>query len=148
MESCRPLRWIQDGDVINFSGNFYDVPYRLLADAVLLAHLAFILFVVFGALLVLRRRRLMPLHLLAVAWGIGIEVLGAVCPLTYAENRLRLLAGEAGYRGGFIEHYVVALIYPGALTRELQLGLAAGVLLINVLLYGWLLLRRARGPAA
>ena len=122
--------------------------YRLLADAVLLAHLAFILFVVFGALLVLRRRRLMPVHLLAVAWGIGIEVLGAVCPLTYAENRLRLLAGDAGYSGGFIEHYVVALIYPGALTRELQLGLAAGVLLVNVLLYGWMLRRRTRRPAA
>jgi hypothetical protein len=148
MESRRPLRWIQDGDVINFAGDLFDMPYRLLADAVLLAHLAFILFVVFGALLVLRRRRLMPIHLLAVAWGIGIELLGAVCPLTYAENRLRLLAGEAGYRGGFIEHYVVALIYPGALTRELQLGLAAGVLLINVLLYGWMLLRRTRRPAA
>ncbi|MEW6760585.1 MAG: DUF2784 domain-containing protein [Pseudomonadota bacterium] len=116
--------------------------YRLLADAVLLAHLAFILFVVFGALLVLRRRRLMPVHLLAVAWGIGIEVLGAVCPLTDAENRLRLLAGDAGYSGGFIEHYVVALIYPGELTRGLQLGLAAGVLLVNVLLYGWMLRRR------
>ena len=124
------------------------MPYRLLADAVLLAHLAFILFVVFGALLVLRRRRLVALHLLAVAWGIGIELFGAVCPLTYAENWLRVLAGEAGYRGGFIEHYVVALIYPGALTRELQLGLAAGVLLINVLLYGWMLLRRTRRPAA
>jgi len=116
--------------------------YRLLADAVLLAHLAFILFVVFGALLVLRRRRLMPLHLLAVAWGIGIEVLGAACPLTYAENRLRLLAGGAGYSGGFIEHYVVGLIYPGALTRGMQLCLAAGVLLINGLLYGWMLWRR------
>ncbi len=118
--------------------------YRLLADAVLLAHLAFILFVVFGALLVLRRRWLMPVHLLAVAWGIGIEVLGAVCPLTYAENRLRLLAGEAGYSGGFVEHYVVALVYPGALTRELQLGLAAGVLLVNVLPYWWMLRRRHR----
>jgi len=122
--------------------------YRLLADAVLLAHLAFILFVVFGALLVLRRRRLMLVHLLAVAWGIGIEVLGALCPLTTIENRLRLLAGEAGYRGGFVEHYVVGLIYPGELTRELQLGLAAGVLLVNVLLYGWMLRRRTRRPAA
>ena len=119
--------------------------YRLLADAVLLAHLAFILFVVFGALLVLRRRRLMPLHLLAVAWGVGIEVLGAVCPLTYAENCLRLLAGDAGYSGGFIEHYVVTLIYPGALTRGMQFGLAAGVLLVNLLLYGWILRRRVIG---
>jgi len=74
-------------------------------------------------------------------------VLGAVCPLTYAENRLRLLAGDAGYSGGFIEHYVVALIYPGALTRGMQFGLAAGVLLVNVLLYGWILRRRAVGCA-
>ncbi len=119
--------------------------YRFLADAVLLAHLAFILFVVFGGLLVLRRRRLLPLHLLALGWGVGIEVLGAVCPLTHAENRLRLLAGDAGYSGGFVEHYVVSLIYPGALTRGMQLGLAAGLLLVNALVYGWMLWRRAGG---
>ena len=116
--------------------------FSLAAAVVLLLHLAFVLFVVFGALLVLRRRRLMPLHLLAVAWGIGIELLGAVCPLTYAENRMRLLAGDAGYSGGFVEHYVVALIYPGELTRGMQLGLAAGVLLVNAGLYGWMLRRR------
>ncbi len=144
MESRRPLRCVQQGWLINVLGDFFEMVYRLLADAVLLAHLAFILFVVFGALLVLRRRWLMPVHLLAVAWGIGIEVLGAVCPLTYAENRLRLLAGEAGYSGGFVEHYVVALVYPGALTRELQLGLAAGVSLLNVLLYWWMLRRRRK----
>lgn len=119
--------------------------YRFLADAVLLAHLAFILFVVFGGLLVLRRRRLLPLHLLALGWGVAIEVLGAVCPLTHAENRLRLLAGDAGYSGGFVEHYVVSLIYPGALTRGMQLGLAAGLLLVNALVYGWMLWRRAGG---
>ena len=118
--------------------------YRFLADAVLLLHLAFILFVVFGALLVLRRPRLLPLHLLAAAWGFGIEVLGAVCPLTYLENGMRLLAGEAGYRGGFIEHYLLPLVYPGGMTRGLQLGLAAGVLLINGVSYAWILRKRQR----
>lgn len=122
--------------------------HRFLADAVLLTHLAFILFVVFGGLLVLRRRRLLPLHLLAVAWGIGIELVGGVCPLTYWENSLRLLAGEAGFRGGFVEHYLLPLIYPGALTRGMQFGLAGGVLLVNVLVYGWMLRRRIRHPAA
>ncbi|MGX9219641.1 MULTISPECIES: DUF2784 domain-containing protein [unclassified Massilia] len=118
--------------------------YRFLADAVLLVHLGFILFVVFGALLVLRRPRLLPVHLAAAAWGFGIEVLGAVCPLTHVENRMRLLAGESGYSGGFIDHYLLPLIYPGEMTRGLQLGLAAGVLVINGLLYAWILRARRR----
>lgn len=118
--------------------------YRFLADAVLLVHLGFILFVVFGALLVLRRPRLLPVHLAAVAWGFGIEVLGAVCPLTHVENRMRLLAGESGFSGGFIDHYLLPLIYPGEMTRGLQLGLAAGVLVINGLLYAWILRARRR----
>lgn len=118
--------------------------YRFLADAVLLLHLGFILFVVFGALLVLRWPRLLPVHLLAAAWGFGIEVLGAVCPLTHAENGMRALAGEAGYRGGFIDHYLLPLIYPGAMTRGLQVGLAAGVLIVNGVLYAWILRTRRR----
>jgi hypothetical protein len=117
--------------------------YRFLADGVLLLHLGFILFVVFGALLVLRWPRLLPVHLAAAAWGFGIEVLGAICPLTYVENRMRMLAGESGYGGGFIDHYLLPLIYPGEMTRGLQLGLAAGVLLINGALYAWIWRRRA-----
>lgn len=118
--------------------------YRFLADAVLLVHLAFILFVVFGALLVVRRPRLLPVHLAAAAWGFGIEVLGAVCPLTHVENRMRLLAGESGYSGGFVDHYLLPLIYPGEMTRGLQLGLAAAVLVINGVLYAWILRTRRR----
>lgn len=118
--------------------------YRFLADAVLLLHLGFILFVVFGALLVLRWPRLLPLHLAAAAWGAGIELLGAICPLTGVENRMRALAGEAGYSGGFVDHYLLPLIYPGEMTRALQLGLAAGVLVINALLYAWVLRRRRK----
>jgi hypothetical protein len=122
--------------------------YRLLADAVLLLHLAFVLFVVAGALLVMRGRALMPWHLAAAVWGAGIEAIGAVCPLTLLELRLRALAGEAGYSGGFIEHYVVALIYPAGLTRGVQVLLAAGVLLLNGAVYAWLWRRRAPGRPA
>ncbi|RZA33068.1 MAG: DUF2784 domain-containing protein [Lysobacteraceae bacterium] len=117
---------------------------RFIADAVLLVHLAFILFVVFGALLVARWPRLLPLHLAAAAWGVGIEVLGGICPLTHVENRMRFLAGESGYGGGFIDHYLLPLIYPGEMTRGLQLGLAAAVVMINVLLYARIVHRRRR----
>ena len=116
--------------------------FRLLADAVLLLHLGFILFVVGGALLAARMPALLPLQLAAAAWGVGIEAWGAVCPLTWIELRLRALAGQAGYRGGFIEHYVVALIYPDGLTRGMQILLGAAVLLANAVLYAWLWRRR------
>jgi hypothetical protein len=122
------------------------MPYRLLADAVLLLHLGFILFVVFGALLVARRRRWLPLHLAAAGWGFLVEATGAACPLTWAELHFRRLAGQAGYEGGFIDHYLLALIYPAGLTRNVQLLLGAGVLAINALLYAWIWRRRAPGP--
>jgi hypothetical protein len=109
--------------------------YQGLAAAVLLLHLGFIVFVVAGAALVVRRPRLLPLHLAAVAWGIAVEVTGAACPLTALENRLRLLAGAAGYAGGFVDHYLVALIYPAGLTRGMQALLAAVVLALNAVLY-------------
>jgi len=109
--------------------------HHVLAAIVLLLHLGFIVFVVAGAVLVARRPRLLPLHLAAVAWGIAIEVTGAACPLTGLENHLRMLAGTAGYAGGFVDHYLVALIYPSGLTRALQWGLAAVVLALNAVLY-------------
>jgi len=109
--------------------------YQLLAAMVLLLHLGFMLFVVAGAVLVARRRRLLPLHLAAVAWGIAIEATGAACPLTGLENHLRMLAGAGGYAGGFVDHYLVGLIYPSGLTRPMQWGLAAAVLALNAVLY-------------
>jgi hypothetical protein len=118
------------------------MPYRLLADAVVLLHLGFILFVVFGALLVARRRRWLPVHLAAAGWGFLVEAAGAPCPLTWAEGHFRRLAGQAGYDGGFIDHYLLPLIYPAGLTRDLQLVLALGVLVVNVLLYSWIWCRR------
>lgn len=119
--------------------------HGLAADAVLLLHLAFILFVVLGGLLVLRWPRLALLHLPAVAWGATVECLQLLCPLTPLENRLRRLAGERGYEGGFIEHYLEPLIYPAGLTPGIQLGLGALVLLINLVPYGLLLRRLRRG---
>lgn len=116
----------------------------VLADLVVLLHLAFILFVMLGGLLVLRRRRLMWLHLPVVVWGAAIEFVGWVCPLTPLENRLRAAAGEAGYSGGFVAHYLIPLIYPEGLTRELQWLLGALVLLVNALVY-WRVLRSDAG---
>ncbi|SDL36492.1 Protein of Unknown function [Modicisalibacter muralis] len=118
--------------------------YRLAADAVLIVHLAFIVFVVLGGLVVLRWPRLAFAHLPALAWGAALELNGWLCPLTPLENTLRRAAGEAGYAGGFIEHYLIALIYPTGLTPTIQLWLGLGVLAINLPIYAWLLLRRRR----
>ena len=120
------------------------MPYGLLADAVLLAHAAFVAFVVLGGLLVLRWPRLAWVHLPVVAWGAGIEFTGGVCPLTPLENRLRALARQQGYEGGFIEHYVFGLLYPDGLTRDVQLVLGLLVLVVNAAVYAWAWRRRHR----
>lgn len=116
--------------------------YLISAIAVLLLHLGFILFAMFGAFLVARWRWLILLHLPAVAWAIFIEVTGRSCPLTTAENFFRIMAGQSGYSESFIEHYLLALIYPAGLTPTVQWGLAAVVFLVNATLYGRLLWRR------
>jgi len=118
------------------------VIHGFLADAVLVLHLAFILFVVLGGLLVLRAPRLAWLHLPVVAWATLIELFGWICPLTPLEKRLRELGGEQGYAGGFIEHYLTALIYPAGLTRNLQYLIGALVIAINAAVYLRLWLRR------
>ena len=118
--------------------------HRLAADAVLLLHLGFILFVLLGGVLAVRWRWAPLLHLPAVAWGVYIELSGGLCPLTPLENRLRIAAGEAGYSGGFIEHYLLALIYPAGLTQDVQYVLAAIVVGVNALAYGWVGRRRRR----
>lgn len=118
--------------------------HRLAADAVLLLHLGFILFVLLGGVLAVRWRWAPLLHLPAVAWGVYIELSGGLCPLTPLENRLRIAAGEAGYSGGFIENYLLALIYPAGLTQDVQYVLAAIVVGVNALAYGWVWRRRRR----
>ena len=112
--------------------------YRLAADAVLLLHLAFIVFVLLGAAFAQRWRWLVVVHLPAAVWGCFVEITGRICPLTYAENYLRIKAGQSGYRDSFIEHYLLAVIYPAGLTREVQFVLAGVVVVINVAFYVWL----------
>jgi len=123
------------------------VTYRLLADLVLLLHAAFVAFVMLGGLLALRWPRSAWLHLPLVAWGAGVEFLGGICPLTPLENHWRHLAGELGYTGGFVEHYVVAALYPDGLTRSVQLALGLLVLAVNAAIYGWAWRRNRRAHA-
>ncbi len=114
-----------------------------LADLVLLLHLAFVLLVLFGGLLVLRWPRLAWVHIPVALWGIIVEWAGLICPLTPLENSLRRQAGAAGYSGGFIEHYMTATLYPEGLTRSTQVVLGLVVLLLNGAIY-WRLLVRHR----
>ena len=114
---------------------------RIAADAVLFVHFAFVAFVVLGGLLLLRWPALAWIHLPAVAWAAIVELAGWVCPLTPLEVTLRQAAGVSGYSGDFLEHYIVALLYPEGLTRTLQVSLGAFVILINVFLYSVVLRR-------
>jgi hypothetical protein len=126
------------------------VLYRVLADFVVIVHGAFVVFVVLGGLLVLRNIRWAWVHLPAAIWGAWVEFAGQICPLTPLENHLRHLAGERGYTGGFIEHYIIPLMYPAGLTRETQLVLGYVLVAINLGAYGvavWRMYRaRARKP--
>jgi hypothetical protein len=119
---------------------------RVLADLTVLVHAAFLAFVVLGGLAVLRWRRLVWLHVPAVLWGAVIEFTGWICPLTPLENRFRAGAGAGAYEGGFIDHYILPVVYPEGLTRELQVGLGLAVLALNLVLYGWMV-ARGRRPA-
>ena len=109
--------------------------YRTLADAVLILHLLFVAFALAGGLLALRWRWIPFVHLPALAWGATVEFTGWICPLTPLENLLRRAGGEAGYAGGFIEHYLLPLLYPAALTRDTQLLLGTGLLAFNAAVY-------------
>jgi hypothetical protein len=109
--------------------------YRLAADAVLLGHLGFVLFVVLGGFLALRWPKLAWAHVPAAVWGAVVEFTGWICPLTPLEVALRRAAGEAGYTGGFVEHYVLAALYPSGLTRATQLTLGLAVVVLNVAIY-------------
>jgi hypothetical protein len=115
--------------------------YRISADLVVMVHLLFVCFIVGGVFLTWRWPWIIWVHVPAVVYGALIEFAGFSCPLTVLENDLRVRAGEAGYSGGFIEHYVVRVIYPPGLTREMQIGLGLLVLLVALLGY-WSFLRR------
>jgi hypothetical protein len=116
--------------------------YHLAAVAVLLMHLFFICLVMLGGLVVLRRPRFAFIHLPAAVWGFLVEAMGWYCPLTDLENALLALAGEAGYTEGFVERYLLAVIYPDGLTRETQIWIAGLVVVVNAAIYGWVLRKR------
>ena len=118
--------------------------YRAAADSVLVLHAAFVLFVAAGGLLVLRWTGLAWLHVPAVVWAAFVEFTGRICPLTPLEVALRRSAGEAGYAGDFIEHYIVSLLYPDALTRDTQTTLGVVVVVVNVLIYVAVAIRARR----
>ena len=117
---------------------------RLAADAVVVLHLAFVAFVLLGAWLALRWRWVVWLHVPAWIWGAAVEFFGIVCPLTPLEQRLREAAGEQGYAGGFVEHYLVAVLYPANLTTRVQLGLGVLVVAVNAIAYTVVLTRDRR----
>lgn len=121
---------------------------RLAADLLLCLHLAFVAFVVLGGLMVLRWPRLAWVHLPAAVWGALVELAGWYCPLTNWENRLLRRAGDAGYEGGFVDHYLVSLLYPPGLERWHQMALGVVVIALNIAFYLLVLRRRRAGAAA
>ena len=117
--------------------------HAAIANSLVIVHLLFVLFVILGGLLLFRWPRIAFVHLPAAAWGVMIELNHWICPLTPLEQSMRRAAGEEGYTGGFIDHYIIPLIYPEGLTPEIQWVLGAVVLLVNAAIYGiWLLKRR------
>lgn len=119
--------------------------FSLLADLVLVLHLAFIVFVVAGGLLALRYRWAPWVHLPLAAWGALVEFTGWICPLTPLEQGLRRAGGAASYETGFLEHYLLPIVYPAGLTREVQLLLGSAVVLVNLCLYAWVWRRKKNG---
>ena len=111
------------------------MPYRLLADAVVIFHLAVVAFVVAGGLLLLWRKWVAWVHLPTIAWVIFAECFQYVCPLTLLENWLRDRGGEVVYSGDFVEHYLIPVLYPAGLTQRVQIVFGVSILLINVVLY-------------
>lgn len=118
--------------------------FEILANAVVFVHGLFVAFVVLGGVLAIRWRQLVWLHVPAAIWGALIELTGWVCPLTPLEIWLRARAGEAGYSGGFIQHYLLSALYPSGLTRGAQLALGTGVIVLNAAAYAVLVRRRRR----
>ena len=125
---------------------------RLLADLVLVLHALFIAFAVFGGLLTYRKgqwkKTLLTIHLACAAWASAVVIMGWICPLTPLEQQLRNDAGQQGYNNSFIEHYLLAVIYPDGLTRGVQMALGAGVVVFNALVYGIFVLKRRSNHTA
>lgn len=118
--------------------------FLIAADLMVVLHLGFIGFIVIGGFLVLRWRWVLFLHVPAAVWGALIEFKGWLCPLTPLEQQLRQASGQTGYTGGFIEHYILPIVYPSNLTREVQIVLGTFVVVINVAIYGWMIAQHRR----
>ena len=118
--------------------------YRIAADFFLVFHFLFIVFVLFGGLITLRFRWAPAIHIPAATWGAFVEITGRICPLTTIEVWFQHAAGDAGYSDSFIEHYLYPIIYPNGLDRDLQLGLAGIVILLNAAIYGWVIHRHRK----
>ncbi len=122
------------------------MPYGIFADIVVLIHLAFVIFAVLGAFLIIWRPWILWLHLPAIFWAIWIEMTGGICPLTPLENWLRNQAGQGGYRGDFVEYYLMPVLYPLGLTRNIQILLGVLVILANLAIYGYVIFRLKPNP--
>lgn len=122
--------------------------WRVLADLLVVLHLAFVGFVIFGGFLAWKWPQVVLAHLPALAWGFWVELSGQICPLTALEKHLRHLAGEAGYHGGFLHHYVLPILYPPGLERPDQWLLAAVLLAINAVAYRQVLAQRKKRKSA
>jgi len=118
--------------------------YRLLADVVVILHLSFVVFVVLGGFLLTRWPKLIYAHIPVAVWGVLIEFAGWICPLTPLENMLRARGGQAGYEGGFVDHYIIPVLYPQALNRNIQYALGFFVLVVNAVAYMRFFRRRGR----
>ncbi len=119
--------------------------HRILADLTMAVHVAFILLVVLGGLLVAWRRWVAWIHIPAVLWGALITFIGWTCPLTPLENHFRRLGGQAGYTESFIEHYLLPVLYPGGIGETGWIALGVGVVVVNLLIYGWILRKEPWG---
>ncbi|MCX7100959.1 MAG: DUF2784 domain-containing protein [Methylobacter sp.] len=138
-DSSNSLNYVDlDNNLLSICPVGIGIFYRYAADAVLLLHFSFIAFAVLGALLAVWWRGILFIHIPAAAWGVFVELSGRVCPLTSLENTLRIKAGTAGYSNSFVEHYLLGIIYPDGLTREMQYILGALVVVVNVAIYIWL----------
>lgn len=124
-----------------------ELTYRIAAEAVVVVHLGFILFVILGGLTLFRWPRMIWIHVPTAVWGALVELVGAPCPLTPLENRLRTAGNAEAYGGGFIDHYIMPIVYPPGLTREIQVVLGVVVLAVNFFIYFKLLTRRRRRKA-
>jgi len=122
--------------------------YAILADLIVVIHLAFVVFAVCGGLLVLYRRQWAWLHVPSAVWAALVEMMGWICPLTPLENHFRERAGAVPYRIDFLEQYVLPILYPECLTRRYQIFLGLFVMALNLALYGWILFRGRRSQQA